>query len=156
HVTGAVIKAPPTPTTAGGGPERIRQGEYVSAEPTEAPLAGPRRIRVGGYITAMLLSTWATCSAAPNQKHELKSVVIEGVPHVKQKPDFCGEAAAESWTRKLGLHVDQDELFARSGMDPARGMGATTRELRQALIATGFYVGDVWQSIDARRERADL
>src|SRR5512145_783449 len=36
------------------------------------------------------------------------STLIEGVPHVRQRPDFCGEAAVEMATRKLGTPVTQD------------------------------------------------
>ena len=31
----------------------------------------------------------------------LKSVLIKDVPHVTQKPDFCGEACAEMFLTKL-------------------------------------------------------
>jgi hypothetical protein len=81
-------------------------------------------------------------------------VLIEGVPHVQQKPDFCGEAATESWLSALGLKVDQDQVFALSEMDPARGMGATTRELTLALQRLGFDVGPVWQTIPAADDGA--
>jgi hypothetical protein len=84
------------------------------------------------------------------------SVKIGDVPHVRQKPDFCGEAAAESWLRKLGRGFDQDAVFDRSGMDPARGMGATTRELKVALERLGFAVGPVWRFVAAARAGSEL
>jgi hypothetical protein len=73
---------------------------------------------------------------------------------VLQKPDFCGEAVAESWLSALGVPIDQDQVFALSGMDPARGMGATTPELRVALERLGFEVGPVWQTVRARDDGA--
>ena len=54
------------------------------------------------------------------------SVLIEGVPHVLQEPDFCGEAVAASYLQALGKPYTQDDVFGLSGMDPARGMGAST------------------------------
>ena len=32
-----------------------------------------------------------------------QDVLIKEVPHVKQKPDFCGEACAEMFLKKLDL-----------------------------------------------------
>lgn len=85
----------------------------------------------------------------------LQSVLIEDVPHVRQKPDFCGEAVAESALRARGEDIDQDEVFGLSGMDPARGMGATSREMKTALSALGFEVGKVWNKVEADSD-ADL
>lgn len=96
----------------------------------------------------------ASRTAPQSGAKTLASVLIEGVPHVRQKPDFCGEAASESWLSALGLSVDQDRVFALSTMDPARGMGATTRELRVALERLGFDVGPVWQTIPAADDAA--
>jgi len=78
-----------------------------------------------------------------------ESVILKGVPHVHQKPDFCGEAATESWLSALGSPVDQDQVFALSGMPPERGMGATTRELKVALERLGFDIGPVWNFVPA-------
>jgi hypothetical protein len=76
-------------------------------------------------------------------------VLIDGVPHVHQKPDFCGEAVTESWLKALGSSVTQDQVFALSGMNPERGMGATTRELAVALERLGFEVGPVFEKTSA-------
>lgn len=85
--------------------------------------------------------------ADPHTAYE--SVLLKGVPHVFQKPDFCGEAATASWLSALGSPVDQDQVFALSGMPPELGMGATTRELKVALERLGFDVGPVWNSVPA-------
>ncbi len=84
------------------------------------------------------------------------SVLIAGVPHVRQRPDFCGEAAAEMWLSFLDESVDQNQVFALSGMPPERGMGATTRELKTALEALGFTVGPVWTQVRAKQAAVDL
>jgi hypothetical protein len=85
----------------------------------------------------------------PSEPPGFTSVRIDGVPHVKQKPDFCGEAVAASYLQKLGKPYEQDDVFNLSGMDPARGMGATTRELKVALERIGFDVGPVWHQVPA-------
>ncbi len=84
------------------------------------------------------------------------SALIEGVPHVKQKPDFCGEACAEMYLRKLGSRIDQDEVFDRSAVPPAYGRGCYTPELKRSLEEIGFKVGDVWTRIDAARPAKHL
>jgi hypothetical protein len=80
---------------------------------------------------------------------DLPSVKIDGVPHVKQRPDFCGEACAEMYLRKLGRSIDQNEVFNQSGLDPALGRGCYTVELARALDRIGFSTGAVWYSIPA-------
>ncbi|MHB8875631.1 MAG: C39 family peptidase [Myxococcaceae bacterium] len=77
--------------------------------------------------------------------------LIEGVPHVKQKPDFCGEADAEMYLQKLGKKVTQDDVFDRAGVDPLLGRGAYTNELARSLRSFGFEVGPVWYSVDPAR-----
>lgn len=89
-------------------------------------------------------------------KAALPSVLIENVPHVRQKPDFCGEAVTASWLGALGKRADQDAVFDASGMDPARGMGVTTRELEAALLRLGFRPGRVWHQIDAAAAAREL
>ena len=86
----------------------------------------------------------------------LPSVLIANVPHVRQKPDFCGEAVAASWLLALGKRADQDAVFDASGMDPARGMGVTTRELGAALEQLGFHPGKIWNRVRATRAAPEL
>jgi len=54
-------------------------------------------------------------------KPGLSDVLLEGAPHVRQKPDFCGEACVEMALTRLGKKLSQDEVFNRSGVDPALG-----------------------------------
>lgn len=86
--------------------------------------------------------------AAP--KPALSSVLIEGVPHVRQRPDFCGEACVSMALGKLGHPLDQDQVFARTGLDPSLGRGAYTAELKNAVEALGFDPGPVWTSVDPK------
>ncbi len=95
-------------------------------------------------------------TASGARPHRLASVLIEGVPHVQQKPDFCGEAVAAAYLEKLGKPYDQDHVFALSGMDPSRGMGATTRELAHALQQIGFDTGPVWHQVNAATAGEEL
>jgi hypothetical protein len=85
-----------------------------------------------------------------------RSVLIEGVPHVLQKPDFCGEADVEMYLRFLGKSITQDQVFAASGMDPARGKGATTTELATALERLGFAPGEVWYQVSPSAAARDV
>lgn len=88
-----------------------------------------------------------------------QSVLIEDVPHVRQKPDFCGEACAEMVLRKLGKPLDQDFVFDQSGLDPIHGRGCYTRELATALRRIGFQTGSAWYGVsptDADRQMEGL
>src|SRR5262245_35501142 len=67
-----------------------------------------------------------------------KSVLLEGVPHVRQRPDFCGEACAAMWLARLGHRIDQNDVFNASGLNPELGRGCYTRELHAALVKIGF------------------
>lgn len=84
------------------------------------------------------------------------TVLISGVPHVRQKPDFCGEACVEMILRKLGRSGTQDDVFDLSGVDPLEGRGCHTRELSRAIEALGFKVGNVWNKVLPSRAARDL
>ncbi|MCZ6793503.1 MAG: C39 family peptidase, partial [Planctomycetota bacterium] len=99
-----------------------------------------------------LLTAVSVGSLSPEvARPSYSDVLIDGVPHVRQKPDFCGEACAEMYLRKLGRPFAQDDVFGASGLDPLLGRGCHTRELERALRRIGFKVGRVWERIDARR-----
>ena len=83
-----------------------------------------------------------------------KSVLIKNVPHVRQKPDFCGEACAEMYLGKLGHKTTQDDVFNASGLDPLEARGCYTKELAAALRAIGFSTGDVWHRVPAGSDEA--
>ncbi len=84
------------------------------------------------------------------------SVNIPDVPHVKQKPDFCGEACAAMYLARLGHRINQDDVFIQSGIDPLLGRGCYTRDLQTALARVGFNVGSVWYQIAADRADVEL
>ena len=95
-------------------------------------------------------------SMAADSRPRYRSVRIDEVPHVKQKPDFCGEACAAMYLARLGYRVDQDDVFDQSGVAPELGRGCHTGELRTALKRIGFDVGPVWYRIVADRASDEL
>ncbi|MCX7049428.1 MAG: C39 family peptidase [Candidatus Sumerlaeota bacterium] len=76
-------------------------------------------------------------------------ILIANVPHIKQSPDFCGEACIAMWLQKSGLPVSQDDVFAASSLNPALGRGMFTREMGPALRHYGIEPGAVWYPIPA-------
>jgi len=101
---------------------------------------------------AFLMTALCAIGIAPAQD----TVLIEGVPHIQQKPDFCGEACTAMALEALGSRADQDAVFDLTGVDPAEGRGAYTPELANALKRLGFNVGTVWREVDARNARRGL
>jgi len=95
-------------------------------------------------------------AAATESATTYSSVLVEGVPHVKQKPDFCGEACAEMYLTKLGKTMDQDYVFDQAAIDPLLGRGCHTRELTTALRRIGFRTGNVWYSVTASKAQKEL
>ncbi len=79
----------------------------------------------------------------------LESVLIEDVPHIRQRQDFCGEACAAMYLQKLGFDYTQDDVFNCSGLDPLKGRGCFTAELKTTLENIGFETGKVRYYIDA-------
>jgi len=108
----------------------------------------------------LLLSTlFVVVSCAAIAGARPKSVCIKGVPHVRQKKDFCGEACAAMWLRELGRPVDQDWVYDQSGLDPrkdvSQGRGCYTPELARALRKIGFKIGPVWHRLRAPNALAE-
>ena len=83
-------------------------------------------------------------------------VLIQEVPHVRQKPDFCGEACVAMYLGRLGRPVDQDWVFDQSGLDPLEARGCYTKELAAALGNIGFSVGPVWHKLPAAKADKSL
>lgn len=82
--------------------------------------------------------------------------LLQGIPHVRQKPDFCGEAVTESVLSWLGRGGTQDDVFDVAGIDPELGRGAITPELKRGLERLGFRVGDVWYHVEAAKGAEEL
>ncbi len=77
----------------------------------------------------------AACDRAgstPSQA-KYKSVMIKGVPHMRQRSDFCGEACIAMALQKLGYAATQDHIFNLSGVDPALGRGCITGDMEKVL-----------------------
>ncbi len=95
-------------------------------------------------------------SAKPPAPARFASVRIDGVPHIAQKPDFCGEACAAMYLQKLGIDADQDYVYDQSRLDPALGRGCYTKELARALQRIGFDTGAVWYTVPAKTTSPSL
>ena len=95
-------------------------------------------------------------SAKERAPAKYSSVKIDGIPHVLQKPDFCGEACAAMCLQKLGASVDQDFVYDQSGLQPALGRGCYTKELAVALKRIGFDLGPVWHQVPAKASSQPL
>jgi hypothetical protein len=98
----------------------------------------------------------AATSPSDRNHRALRSVLINNVPHVRQRPDFCGEACAAMYLNYLGTDYDQDDVFDISGLDPVLGRGCYTKELAEALKRTGIDPGPVWHSIEASQAGEQL
>jgi hypothetical protein len=113
-------------------------------------------------IPMLLVGLWyrgipdSVAAAVDFTPASLESVKIDGVPHIKQKPDFCGEACAAMYLKKLGNAADQDFVFDQSGLDPQLGRGCYTKELGQALRVIGFNTGAVWLQVPAKEHSREL
>src|SRR5262249_42283449 len=119
-----------------------------SAPPPAPPAAPPSSPARRSPVPDIALPEAPAASYAP--------VLLPGVPHVRQKPDFCGEACVSMAMGWMGRPTSQDAVFDLSGVDPALGRGAWTGEMRIALTKLGFRVGDVWYQIDASRAVSEL
>ncbi|WP_419189614.1 C39 family peptidase [Stieleria marina] len=94
--------------------------------------------------------------ATADEPSHSSSVLIRDVPHVRQKPDFCGEACVASWLQKLGATADQDSVFDAAGLDPTLLRGCHTKELATAITKLGFDPGPVWNRIQAANHPAEI
>jgi hypothetical protein len=75
------------------------------------------------------LAALLSLSPAGISRAAYASALIENVPHVKQRPGFCGEACAEMVLRKLGKKGDRNYVFNMSGLDPSAGRGCYSADL---------------------------
>jgi hypothetical protein len=94
--------------------------------------------------------------AEPSRSPRYRDVLIQGVPHIRQKPDFCGEACAAMALQRLGHPYTQDQVFTATEVNPAKGRGAIARELVRGLKRIGFEVGSVWHTIRRARAKSQL
>lgn len=107
-------------------------------------------------LAASALALFALASPAEAAPKPLATVVLEHVPWVKQKPDFCGEACVEMAARRLGEAYDQDDVFDETGLDPGLGRGAYTPDLVHAIKRLGFAPPSIYTLVDARDPQRGL
>ena len=107
-------------------------------------------MRAGLALLVVLSPACAARRGDPAAGGLRAAALIEGVPHVEQRPDFCGEACAAMYLAKLGHPVTQDQVFGLSGTDPLLGRGAWAVELKRALGRLGFDVGPVWYRVERK------
>ncbi len=106
--------------------------------------------------TLALAGLWALGAPARAAPKPLQTVVLEDVPWVKQKPDFCGEACVEMAARRLGEAYDQDDVFDETGLDPGLGRGAYTPDLVRAVKRLGFAPPSIYTLVDGRDPQRSL
>ena len=82
--------------------------------------------------------------------------LVKNVPHVKQRPDFCGEACTEMVLRKLAKNGDQNYVFNMAGIDPIAGRGCYSADLARAHKRIGFKPGDVFYHVDVAHADDDI
>ncbi len=127
------------------------QNEPPSGEAPSAPKTVPATTAPAKAAAAKDAAAEAVpAKSAPAAKY--RSVWINDVPHIRQRPDFCGEACAAMFLRRIGRAVDQDWVFDQSGLSPAAGRGCYTKELVAALKNIGFRPGAVWYRAPAEEE----
>jgi hypothetical protein len=111
-----------------------------------------RRLGRGVWLGLAVL----VLSGATRPADRPSPVLIGGVPHIRQEPDFCGEACVAMYLRKLGYDVDQRAVFDRTGLDPRLGRGAYTAELKRAIEAFGFRPGPIWYGVSAANAATEI
>ncbi len=155
----AVAAAAVVRTAIVAGPAHSRA---ANTEQGTEPQPAARTAAPGGKPSSSAAASRLNAQPAPPTESPAKPqpagarLLIEGVPHIRQKPDFCGEACAAMWLRKLGQPVDQDYVFDQSGLDPLLARGCYTRELAAALANIGFRTGPVWHKIPAAKADESL
>jgi len=97
-------------------------------------------------FAVLTLCVQAACLAPAEES--FKAVLVSGIPHVRQKQDFCGEACVEMVLKKLGFKMDQDYVFDVSGVDPMLARGCYTPELTKTMQKIGFEPGPTWYKLD--------
>ncbi|MBN1765671.1 MAG: hypothetical protein JW860_10470 [Sedimentisphaerales bacterium] len=109
-----------------------------------------------GYITVLMMAFYGLWQLPAPGKGMDEDVLIEDVPHVRQKSDFCGEACIAMYLQKSGYRVSQDQVFNLAGVDPSLGRGCVTRDMKEVLERIGFEPGAVWYLINPANSEREL
>jgi hypothetical protein len=107
-------------------------------------------------FTSFAVVALASLTSAAFSQTTYRDALIKNVPHVRQRPDFCGEACVEMALRKLGKRGDQNYVFNISGLDPAEGRGCYSADLLRALNRIGFKPGNVFFNIDVAHAEDEI
>lgn len=113
-----------------------------------------RRLKKRSGVLCYLLVLLLQCSGEADRG--TADVIIEGVPHVLQQPDFGGEACVEMVLKKLHHSGTQEWVFNLSGLSPLEGRGCEVTELVRALNNIGFDPGPVWYSIREKNWKTEI
>ncbi len=113
-------------------------------------------MRVAASVSLAVTGLLSVLTATGVSQSRYADVLIRDVPHVRQKPDFCGEACVAMYLQKLGQQADQDWVFDQSGLDPLEGRGCYTRDLHAAIKRIGFDPGPTWHRINVADASAQL
>jgi hypothetical protein len=139
-------------------PQANGQKVTVSGEPLKdaaRPASrGDVEVAAAGTSPAAASNQAATLNQAAAPAYA--AIRIEGVPHILQKTDFCGEACAAMYLQRLGHKWSQDDVFNVSGVDPLLGRGCYTRELAATLGRIGFKVGEVGVRVAAAKAGEEM
>ena len=116
-----------------------------------------------GFATAAIVFGGVVPGSAPGEEAggSLPSqlICIKGVPYIRQKPDFCGEACVAMWAQKLGYRITQDDVFNASKLNPSLGRGCYAPNLKNALLALGFDVDsdkEIWKTVRTVHPDAEM
>ncbi|MBN2271305.1 MAG: C39 family peptidase, partial [Sedimentisphaerales bacterium] len=112
--------------------------------------------RAGGCVLAISAGVFCLLATGVNAESLPDVIIIKGVPHIQQEPDFCGEACIAMWLQKLGHNVTQEDVFNLAGVDPVLGRGCITVDMARVLRRIGFEPGDVRHKIDPRKSKSQL
>jgi hypothetical protein len=113
---------------------------------------------VGLYLVLAVSAVFAEEESSATQPVR-RSVVIKGVPHVLQRPDFCGEACVAMWMERGRRPFSQNRVFDASGLSPELGRGCYAPELYRAIKAIGLDPGrkeQAWTKIDSKKADAEI
>lgn len=105
---------------------------------------GSSNVRFCSVASGFLMLLTATIVATPATG---QTVLLSDVPHVHQKPDFCGEACVQMRLAHLGNQADQDAVFDAAALDPVLARGCWTSDLVRAIKKIGFDAGTVWHTV---------
>lgn len=95
-------------------------------------------------ILQLAVFTIVLNTSAEDNTSQYSTIVINNVPHIQQKRDFCAETCAAMYLQKLGENMDPDYVFDRADVPAINMRGLYASELAYALNQIGFNTGTIW------------